>query len=374
MALRGRAIHARHILLAVERWKRRGSGCAGIRCAVLWGDDVSTVSFMRSSDVTSVTNTGACRSPLEWDIGQLAWPTPAAPTTSAPVLALGKRGWEESQGVGAPIDNHQVPPQKRGRGGQAKVILKATRSAARTRNKPVARIPKMINSEPKEAGRGAERLATQNAQGIHHRPLQGPSFQQGRGEQTVDGELIWVEGSVEEVPVQQEPAPQQQHQQQQQQQQEEAENEYFQFPRKFKPGYKALLAATQADWARGSIREIKCRRSPDATFRTWEDFKRHCDTTESHPLKITFCKRCGDFFARCDSLDRHIDQPPAKCRSVTLDKANEKHRETQRVHDAFIARLMEFLRTGEEDVEIPFSQITKEMYPKSSKKRKFNGR
>jgi hypothetical protein len=40
----------------------------------------------------------------------------------------------------------------------------------------------------------------------------------------VDGELIWVEGSVEEVSVQQEPVPQQQ---QQQQQPEEAENEYF---------------------------------------------------------------------------------------------------------------------------------------------------
>jgi hypothetical protein len=141
------------------------------------------------------------------------------------VLALGKRRWEESQGVGAPIDNHQVPPQKRGRGGQAKGILKATRSATRTRHKPAARIPNTtVNDEPKQAGRGAERLATQNAQGIHHRPLQGPSSQQGRAKQTVDGELIWVEGSVEEVSVQQEPVPQQQ---QQQQQPEEAENEYF---------------------------------------------------------------------------------------------------------------------------------------------------
>jgi hypothetical protein len=126
--------------------------------------------------------------------------------------------------------------------------------------------------------------------------------------------------------------------------------------------------------ARGSIREIKCQRCPDGTFRTWEDFKRHCDTTETHPLKIFFCDHCGDFFARRDSLDRHQNKPPAECRSITLEKANEKRRETQTVHDEFIARLMEFLRTGEEDVEIPFSQIIKEMYPKSSKKRKFNGR
>jgi hypothetical protein len=168
---------------------------------------------------------------------------------------------------------------------------------------------------------------------------------------------------VEEVPAQQ---------QQQQQQQEEAENEYFEFPRKFKTGYKALLAATQADWARGSIREIKCRRCPNTntTLKTWEDFKRHCDTTETHPLKIFFCNHCGDFFARCDSLQRHRNHRPAECMSITPEKADEKRRETQRIHDEFIARLEAFLRTGEEDVEIPFSQIIKGMYPESSKKKK----
>ena len=67
--------------------------------------------------------------------------------------------------------------------------------------------------------------------------MQGPSFQQGRPEQTADGELIWVEGSVVEEPEQQ--------QQQQQQQQKEAEYKYLEFPNI--SGYKALLAATQAD-------------------------------------------------------------------------------------------------------------------------------
>ena len=47
-----------------------------------------------SSDATSVTNTGVCRSPTEWDIGQV-FPIPEAPATSAPVLALGKRRREE---------------------------------------------------------------------------------------------------------------------------------------------------------------------------------------------------------------------------------------------------------------------------------------
>ena len=326
---------------------------------------------MCSGDATSVTNTGVCRSPTELDISQV-FPIPEAPATSAPVLALGKRRREEPQGVVAPIDDHQIPPQKRGRGEQTEGVLKATRSAARTRHKHVARTPKqVINHEPKEAGRGAERLATPNTRGIHHRPLQGPSSQQGRGEQTADGELIWVEGSVEDEPMQQGPVEEQQ-QEEQQQQEEEAEPKYHKFPKKLKMGCQALLAATQADRERGSVREIKCRRCPDTTFKMWDDYKRHCDTKEKHPLTIYFCDNCGDFFARTDSLDRHRKHPPAECISVTRAKANKKRRETQRMHDRFIARLREFLRTGEEYVEVPFSQTIKEKYPESSKKRKLD--
>jgi hypothetical protein len=97
------------------------------------------------------------------------------------MLALGKRRREGSQGAGASIDDYQVPPQKRGRGELAKEILEAMRSAARTRHKPVARIPNTsFNSGPKKARRGAERLEDPNVQGVHHRPLHGPSFQQGQ--------------------------------------------------------------------------------------------------------------------------------------------------------------------------------------------------
>ena len=118
---------------------------------------------MFNGDATSVTNTSVCRSrsPAELDIGQVFRPTPAAPATSAPVSAFGKRCLEEPQGVGAPIGN---PPQKQSRGNHAEGIQKATRSADRTRHKPVARIlNKKINHEPKEAVRGAERLAGPNA-------------------------------------------------------------------------------------------------------------------------------------------------------------------------------------------------------------------
>jgi hypothetical protein len=55
------------------------------------------------------------------------------------------------------------------------------------------------------------------------------------------------------------------------------QQECFEIPKDFKTGYQALLAATKADWARGAVREIKCRLCPDAKFKKWGEFKRHCD-------------------------------------------------------------------------------------------------
>ena len=178
----------------------------------------------------------------------------------------------------------------------------------------------------------------------------------------MDGELFWFEGSVQDEP------------EQQQEEQQEEVVKYFEFPKKFTMGRKVLLAATQADRERGSVREIKCRRCPDTMFETSDDYKRHCDTSEKHPLTIDFCDFCGDFFSRTDSLKRHREHPPAECLGVTSSKADEKRREKQRIHYEFVARLWEFLRTGEEYVEAPFSQIIKEKYPESSKKHTFNGR
>jgi hypothetical protein len=184
--------------------------------------------------------------------------------------------------------------------------------------------------------------------------------------ESADGQLTWVEGSAEEKSVHHIDSAVQQ---EQEQQQEDARDEYFKIPGKFKVGYKALLAATQDDWARGAIREIRCRLCPDTKFKTWEDFKRHCNTMEVHPLRISFCDKCGDFFARSDSLKRHFKNPPLECRSVTLARACVKRRETEKAHDKFRARLEGFWRTGE-DIGKPFWHIIKDMYPKSSKKYK----
>ena len=257
-----------------------------------------------------------------------------------------------------------MPPQKRVKSSKVNGIPKTARSAIRTRHKPVARIPKpKINSGPKQLVRGAERLAAQDSQGFHHRSLLGPSLQQGWAEEAADGQLIWVEGSVEEMARRTNSAVQRQ-----QQQQEEVQQECFEIPNDFKTGYKALLVATQADWARGEVREIKCRLCPDTNFKKWGEFKRHCDFMETHPLTIYFCEQCGDYFARSDACQRHCKNRPPECLRATPEKAAVKRRTTQREHDKFIRRLEGYLATGEEGIRMSFSKTMKDMYPKSSKK------
>jgi hypothetical protein len=294
----------------------------------------------------------------------VAWPIP--PETSA-AEAPGKRRHDESHGDRVPVvtNSREMPPQKRVRGGKANGILKSARSATRTRHKPTARIPKQrSDNEPKQPVRGAERLATPDSQGFHHRSLLGPNLQQGWAVEAADGQLIWVEGSVEEMAHRTDSAVQQQ-----QQQQEDVQQECFEIPKDLKTGYLALLVATQADWARGAVREIKCRLCPDAKFNKWGGFKRHCECTETHPLAIYFCEHCGDYFARSDSRQRHCENRPAECLRVTPEKADTKRRATQTEHDDFIRRLEGYLATGEEDIRMSFSKTMKDMYPDSSKKR-----
>jgi hypothetical protein len=112
------------------------------------------------------------------------------------------------------------------------------------------------------------------------------------------------------------------------------------------------------------IPKIKCWLCPDTNFS--EEFKRHCDTTVAHPLKVTFCNNCGDYFARTDALERHRRKVQVHRKWVTASpgKSKEKRSETQRAHEEFKERLRESLRTGR-DIGMPFSQIIKEKYPDS---------
>ena len=141
--------------------------------------------------------------------------------------------------------------------------------------------------------------------------------QQGGMGQTVDGELIWVEGSVEEEPVRR-------RQQEQQQQQEETEPKYLKFPKKFKWG---AGCSSQPRKPTGNVaRFMRLSDGAVPTSKTWDDYKRHCDMKEKHPLTIYFCDDCEDFFARSDSLDRHRKHPP---REVPRRHAREGQQKTQ---------------------------------------------
>ena len=325
---------------------------------------------MQRGDSTNVANTDAYRVPAEWGTSESYWPAPTA--TVVPTVALGKRRREAEEphvdGGQVEVNANEIPPPKRARGGGATKgggvtsgNLKAAQSAARTRHKPEARNPESkISGKPKEAGRGAERLATPNAQGIYHQSSLGP-LQQGWVEEAANGTLIWVEGRVDETVVQHSDSAVQQ---QQQQDEEENKRNMVRIPKKFKPVHRALLK----DLKDGMVpEEIRCRLCPDTKLKSLEEFKRHCETNEAHPLRLSFCDTCGDHFARADSLGRHRKKPPPECKMVKPEKAAEKRRETQLAHNEFLEMLEECLRTGGDIV--PFSQIIKGKYPESSKKR-----
>ena len=77
-----------------------------------------------------------------------------------------------------------------------------------------------------------------------------------------------------------------------QKQKEEVTNKLFEIPHKYEPGHSGLLLqASESDFARGAVQVIKCRLSPDAKLRSFQEFKYHCDFTETHPLMIHFCDR-----------------------------------------------------------------------------------
>jgi len=149
--------------------------------------------------------------------------------------------------------------------------------------------------------------------------------------------------------------------------QEAESSTLFYIPRGLDTRHRALLDATSDDWARGTVRVLRCRLCLDARFSNWDIFRRHCNAVEAHPDKISFCKHCGDFFARRDSLIRHNNSRPQECRNVSPAVAEMKRQETEKVHAECEERLKRCLEMNEE-IGKPFAQIIKEMYPKSSKR------
>jgi hypothetical protein len=102
-------------------------------------------------------------------------------------------------------------------------------------------------------------------------------------------------------------------------------DEAFRIPKRLNERHRRFLWAMSDDWERGTADMLKCRLCPGTAFGKWEDFKRHCDFSEAHPLKIVvFCEHCRAFFAWMGLLKRHQASCPAECLSVTPTEAEAK--------------------------------------------------
>jgi len=306
-------------------------------------------------------------------------PTPSAATAPAPNIfassqtVLGKRHGTEDDDLGDRGEgiNHGHWSSQRKKYkvqiGTKPGVLEAGGSTSRTRLSPVTRTHTENQTRLKAVSGGAERLAALCAQRDFIRSLEGPSVQQPSMGVFAQEQLLCVEGSVEVATQYRiDSMMQQEEKTTNNVEPGEAQGALFCIPRLDKR-CRALLGATSDDWERGAIRVLKCRLCPGAGFSNWGDFKRHCREMEAHPVRISFCGHCGDFFARRDSLKRHCKTRPLECRAVSPIMAEIKRRETTKVHEEFKARLKRCLEK-EEDIGRPFSQIIKEMYPKSSKR------
>ncbi|KAI9430297.1 hypothetical protein F5148DRAFT_1313308 [Russula earlei] len=249
-------------------------------------------------------------------------------------------------------------------------VLDAGRSTTRTHYKPATRILTRMNDKSEVVGRGAERLATPNAQGLYHPFLQGPNDQQESMRTIAQEELPWVEGREQGGAwLHTSKMVQQQEANSANDEDGEAAEEYrFRISKRLNERHRSMLEATAADWARGAVRALQCRLCPDADFSNWEDYKRHSDTAEAHPRSISFCELCGDYFARGDSLVRHRKNPPPECRNVSPDVAENKRAATQKAHQEFAEGLAGLLKLNVVKGFRHFSKQMKGMYPKSSKR------
>ncbi|KAH9029405.1 hypothetical protein EDB85DRAFT_1528868 [Lactarius pseudohatsudake] len=246
------------------------------------------------------------------------------------------------------------------------LILGVSGSLSRAQHKSVTRNPnRETNHKSKAVEHDAGGHAATSAQGLYGRFLTGPSVQQQLSEATTQG-LTWVEESAHgEEPRKMGGTWKQQQQAAQNGAGAEEARQHFPIPRSLRERYSKLLAATEADWERGAVNELRCRVCPGARFSKWEGFKRHCDTTRVHPWDIYICDHCGDYFGRSDSFMRHSRRRPRVCQKAVPERAGAKGRDIRRLHEDFKARMVRCLNDGG-DIGVPFFRIVKAKYPSSS--------
>ena len=129
-----------------------------------------------------------------------------------------------------------------------------------------------------------------------------------------------------------------------------------------------MLQTAKDDVECGAVRAIKCKLCPAAELRSWPCFRRHCNTSEDHPVELTFCDQCGDYLGRRDSEKRHKGKRHQEgCRTTPRDQAEWKKKTAKRLFEDFNAKMENCLRTGE-DLGPRFAAITQAKVPMTSRK------
>jgi hypothetical protein len=286
---------------------------------------------------------------------------------------LGKRPRREDNPTGDYIQ--VIPPGTSTRGPSKRAkgkigVLEAAGSTSRARQNSATKTLVNNRNRSEATGRGAGKLTATNAHEVYYESLPGPSVQQELVVTTAQGEQPWIEGSTEEAtwnPTSGDVWQQQIANSANDGDREDVGARSFRIPKRLTERQRGLLEATPDDLERKTVREIKCRLCPGTGIGDWEDYRRHCNSMEAHPLRLSFCESCGDFFARTDSLARHRKSPPAECCEVTPDEAKAKQTVAEQVHRDFEERLKCYLETNEEIGE-PFAQRVKAMFSTTSKR------
>jgi len=228
-------------------------------------------------------------------------------------------------------------------------------AAARTteRPSPATRTQRVENDKSKEVECRAK-LTGSTSQEVYHPTLLGHSVSQELigvpAASGVEGsELVGMQGGVgSEIP--------------QQIGQHDAESdrpggeELFGIPTWLTERQHLLLQTTQVDLERQAVEDIKCKLCPNTRLSSWDNFEKHCDTSEEHPCVLFFCNRCGVYFGRKDSHRRHVETVTKACRDTTEDQAASRRQVTEQLFKDFSVKLDQCLRTGE-DVGQRFAEI-----------------
>jgi hypothetical protein len=236
------------------------------------------------------------------------------------------------------------------------VILEAGGgSQYRAYRKPAVKTHTDVNTKSKAVRHRADMLMTPSAHGGGDQHLHVSSIQQELTVITTREELPLVEGSMQGATSGQRDSLVQQEGTEIELKTTKNDLIYI-IPKRLKKEFKRFLDATSEDFERGTLHMLKCKLCHRANLKTWGQFTRHCNTSESHPRELLFCNRCGDFFARLDSLQRHSHNRATECCDVAPHEVEAKRNETMAIHKEFKNNTKAYLETNQGSWT-PFAQV-----------------